>query len=141
MKRIILALSFVFLVILSLPISVVSAKETAASKKAEPITTSNPAMPVEELELLLKPLTKNQLLIEADAWQALVQKKAEQISKAEIMVKRLNVQIENKDQKGKIDRDAEAMEVKRRSSESIEVTFKKTLEEIEEKDKKVLGIF
>jgi small conductance mechanosensitive channel len=138
MKRIMLALSFFFLVILSLPNSLVFAEETAESKKASPVTTANPAIPVEELELLLKPLTKKQLLIEADAWQAIVQKKAEQISKAEIMVKRLNEEIENKDQKAKIDRNAEALEDKEKLSESIEAPLKKTKEEIEEKKVKIL---
>ena len=138
MKRIILALSLFFLVILSLPNSLVSAVETAESKKAAPVTTANPAIPVDELELLLKPLTKNQLLIEADAWQAIVQKKAEQISKAEIMVKRLNEEIENKDQKAKIDGNAEALEDKEKSSASIEAPFKKTKEAIEEKKVKIL---
>lgn len=103
MNRIILVLSFFFLVTLSLPNSLVSAGETEEPKKAAPVTTAIPAIPVDELELLLKPLTKNQLLIEADAWQAIVQKKAEQISKAEIMVKRLNEEIENKDQQAKIE--------------------------------------
>ena len=45
--------------------------DTVASKNATepppptPLTTSDPEIPVDELELLLKPLTKKQLLIEA----------------------------------------------------------------------------
>jgi hypothetical protein len=34
-------------------------------------------IPVEELALLLKPLTKDELLMEADAWQALLQEQAQ----------------------------------------------------------------
>lgn len=60
----------------------------------KPVTTGDPAIPVDELALLLKPLTKNELLIEAEAWQALVQAKAAQISAAEITVKRQNQEIE-----------------------------------------------
>lgn len=66
------------------------AEKSAAPK---PVTTGDPKIPVDELELLLKPLTKSQLVVEADAWQALVQEKAEEISRAEIAVKRLNREI------------------------------------------------
>jgi len=60
-----------------------------------PVTTEDPAVPVEELVLLLKPLTKPQLLIEADAWQGLLQTKVEEIVVAEIAVKRQNKAIED----------------------------------------------
>ena len=59
----------------------------------EPVTTTDPAIPTDELELLLKPLTKDQLLVEADAWRGLVQAKAEEIAQAEIAIKRQNQQI------------------------------------------------
>lgn len=47
-----------------------------------------------ELELILKALTKNELLAEADAWQALLRDKVIEIGKAEIAVKRQNREIE-----------------------------------------------
>jgi small conductance mechanosensitive channel len=59
----------------------------------EPLTTTDPTIPVDELELMLKPLTKAQLVIEADAWQAIVQEKAEQIAAGEVAVKRQNAEI------------------------------------------------
>jgi len=59
----------------------------------EPVTTADPTIPVEELEVMLKPLTKGQLIIEADAWQAIVQEKAEQIAAGEVAVKRQNAEI------------------------------------------------
>ena len=90
----------------------------------------NPAIPVDELELLLKPLTKNQLLIEAEAWQAIVKKKAEQISKKEIMVKHLNEEIDKGDQGAKIDRNAEPVADKGESPENIEAPLKKAKEEV-----------
>ncbi len=124
--------------VLSHPISFVSAQETKGATKTEPITTANPSIPVDELDLLLKPLTKNQLLIEADAWQAIVQKKAKQISKAEITIKRLNEEIEKKDQEVEIDRNTETVEDKEKSSESIEAHLRKTKAEIEEKKVKML---
>lgn len=58
-----------------------------------PVTTTNPEIPAEELALLLVPLTKSELVIEADGWQGLVKVKAEEIARAEIAVKRQNQQI------------------------------------------------
>jgi small conductance mechanosensitive channel len=74
--------------------SLVGAAEPAGEEPPEPVTTADPQIPVDELELLLKPLTKDQLLTEADAWQGLVQQKVEQISRAEIAVKRENREIQ-----------------------------------------------
>ncbi|MGB5833034.1 MAG: mechanosensitive ion channel family protein [Thiohalocapsa sp.] len=64
----------------------------------EPVTIEDSSVPVEELELLLKPLTKSQLLIEADAWQGLLQTKSEDISQAEIAVRRQNREIDEAEQ-------------------------------------------
>jgi small conductance mechanosensitive channel len=53
-----------------------------------PATTSDVEIPVEELRLLLVPLTSEQLVVEADAWQAVLQAKAQLISDAEIQARR-----------------------------------------------------
>jgi len=73
-------------------LSAVPLMATAADNPPEPVTVADPDIPVEELELLLKPLPKAQLLVEADAWQGLVQQKAEAIALAEIEVQRLNAE-------------------------------------------------
>lgn len=52
------------------------------------VTAANPEIPREELELLLRPLAREQLEAEAAAWQSLVQAKAEELSQAEIARKR-----------------------------------------------------
>ena len=70
------------------------AAEPAEEQTPEAVTTADPEIPVEELSLLLKPLTKAELLVEADAWQALLKARAEEISKAEIAVMRQNREIE-----------------------------------------------
>jgi len=75
-------------------VAIAHAADESSAPPPEPLTTSDPMIPTEELELLLKPLPKDQLLIEADAWQALVRDKAEQIAQAEIAVKRQNREIE-----------------------------------------------
>jgi small conductance mechanosensitive channel len=70
------------------------AAEEEAQDAPEAVTTADAEIPVEELALLLKPLTKDELLVEADAWQAMPQEKAEEIAKAEIAVQRQNREIE-----------------------------------------------
>jgi small conductance mechanosensitive channel len=77
-----------------LPLTLLSLPLLAEDPPApEPVTTGDWSIPVEELELILKPLTKTQLVIEADAWQAIVQEKAEQIAAGEVAVKRQNAEI------------------------------------------------
>ncbi len=58
------------------------------------VTTANPAIPVDELELLLTPLPKHELADEAEGWLALLKAKAVEISAAEIAVKRKNREID-----------------------------------------------
>ena len=59
----------------------------AESGKALPLTTDNPEIPLDELALRLNPLTRSELVIEADGWQQLLQAKAQEIATAEIGVK------------------------------------------------------
>ncbi len=54
------------------------------------LTTEDPDIPVDELKLLVKPLTQPELENEAAAWQILLKQKVQEISDAEIAVKRQN---------------------------------------------------
>jgi len=92
------------------------AAEEETQESPQAVTTSDPEIPVEELSLLLKPLTKDELLIEADAWQVLLKEKAEEIAKAEIAVQRQNREIDK------------AQEIQKRADEAEE-----HLEEVTEK--------
>jgi small conductance mechanosensitive channel len=58
------------------------------------VTTGRPDIPVDELELLLKPLTKEELVVEAQGWMRLVAAKVAQISRSEIEVKQKNREID-----------------------------------------------
>ncbi|MBK8914383.1 MAG: mechanosensitive ion channel [Phycisphaerales bacterium] len=49
-----------------------------------PITAGDVKVSTDNLELLLKPLTKGELVIEADAWQKILQEKVREISNCEI---------------------------------------------------------
>ena len=72
----------------------VFAGAACAEDAPEPVTTSDPVIPTEELALLLVPLNKDELLIEADGWRDIVKAKAEEIARAEIAVRRQNQAIE-----------------------------------------------
>jgi len=103
----------------------------------EPVTTGNPDIPVDELALLLKPLTKSQLLIEAEAWQTLVQAKAKQISKAEITVKRQNQEIEKTEQTKETAEPAPGKEIATQKQEEQKVQLLEGIAELR-KDRTVL---
>src|SRR4030066_582077 len=51
-----------------------------AEQKYTATTISDPQIPVGDLELLLKPLTKSELIVEAEAWLQLLKSKVSQIS-------------------------------------------------------------
>ncbi len=65
----------------------------AADDSPSAQTVNDPRVNIEELQLLLRPLPKSQLLAEADAWQALLQEKAEEIARLEVSIKRQNAGI------------------------------------------------
>jgi small conductance mechanosensitive channel len=56
-------------------------------KGIEAVTAADPGIPVDELELRLRPLTRCELQAEVDAWLPLLQDKVRDISEAEIAVK------------------------------------------------------
>lgn len=95
-------------------------KASIESEKVEPppkadpkaaVTTKDPEIPVEELQLLVKPLALDELQNEAAAWQELLKNKVKEISDAEIAIKRQNRSI-NKQQEvaGSLDEAKKALE-------------------------------
>ena len=54
-------------------------------------TVGDPKVPVEQLRLMLKPLTKDELIIEADAWQGLLKEIVTQLSEAEMRARGLGL--------------------------------------------------
>jgi small conductance mechanosensitive channel len=69
--------------------------QSAEADPAKAFTAKDPTIPVDELKLLLKPLTLEELQNEATAWMLLVKEKGKEISNAEIAIKRQNLSIEN----------------------------------------------
>jgi small conductance mechanosensitive channel len=82
------------------------AKAEAPAPKA--ITTEAPTIPVDQLKLLVKPLTLPELETEAAAWMELVKAKVQEISNAEIAIKRKNQVVEQQQQAVKALEDAKA---------------------------------
>jgi len=83
---------FVFTCVIGSEAPVVAAEE-APSMSGNAVSTRDPGIPLDQLELLLRPLTKTELVIEADAWLQILKAKVKQISDAEIAVKKKNEQI------------------------------------------------
>jgi len=65
----------------------------AAAKEAEPATTKDPQIALDDLELLLAPMTKDEIETEAKGWFSLVRAKEREISTAELDVHRKNREI------------------------------------------------
>ena len=83
---------------LALSESALSAETPPENNDREgPVTTANPAIPETELAILLRPLSKIELLREAEGWQSLVQETAQKIAQAEIAVQRENLEIDKED--------------------------------------------
>lgn len=77
-----------------------SGPPTAAPAYA-PQTAGDPAVPLDQLSLMVKPLTKDELVSEAGEWLGLVKAKVKTISDLEISVKRKNEQIASVERLGK----------------------------------------
>ena len=141
-----------FLVLAFLFQALPSATAGDESPQPAPITSADPDIPIGELELLLRPLTKDQLLLEAAVWQASLQESAEEIAKAEIAVKRQNTEIEKakkiqkaaKETQDKLETakdmlaqakesgDTEAMEAAQKSTKEAQEGMKKVSEAVTE---------
>ena len=72
---------------------------SAAAEKstAKATTTANPEIPIDELELLLRPLTRTELETETHAWLKLLQDKITEISEAEIGAKHKRLELQYAD--------------------------------------------
>jgi small conductance mechanosensitive channel len=68
-----------------------------AEQKYTATTISNPQIPVGDLELLLKPLTKSELIVETEAWLQLLKSKVSEISAAEIQMRQKSREINKKE--------------------------------------------
>jgi small conductance mechanosensitive channel len=75
------------------PSAAVSDAAPKAAKDAEPTTTKDPQIALDDLELLLEPMTKEETETEAKGWFALLRAKEREITVAELDVRRKNREI------------------------------------------------
>jgi len=117
----------------ALPLLVVQPLSAEDAPKAQSIPAGDGAngydikaamkIPIEELEFLINPLTKDELVIEADAWRDLLKQKVAEISDEEITIRRQNQEIAKA--KAKAD---EAAEQKEKAAEAAEEAQKEANE-------------
>ncbi|TWT66019.1 mechanosensitive ion channel family protein [Allorhodopirellula solitaria] len=60
-------------------------------------TTINPAIPLDQLKVMVKPLTRSELQVESDAWFKLLRSKAREIAAVRMGVKKANEALNAKD--------------------------------------------
>ncbi|MFC1604088.1 mechanosensitive ion channel domain-containing protein [Planctomycetota bacterium] len=90
-----------------------------AEQKYAATTISDPQIPAGDLELLLKPLTKSELIVETEAWLQLLKSKVTEISAAEIQMRQKSREITQKqaETKKKID---EIEKTQEQTSEAVD---------------------
>jgi small conductance mechanosensitive channel len=79
-------------------------------------TISDPSVDVDDLKLLIEPLTKAELEVEANGWFGLLRSKVKEISEAELAVRKKNREIATLKEVKKAAKEAASVEVKTNSS-------------------------
>ena len=69
-------------------------QEKPAETDIAAVTVSDPKVPLDELKLMVKPLTVEELKVEAEAWMELLKEKTRQTTQAEIAIKQKNKRID-----------------------------------------------
>lgn len=110
--------------------------EKPAEEKYVPITTLDPRVPVDQLRVMVKPLTKQELEGEAEAWFKLLTTKARQIAAVQLGVKKTNEAMAAGDVNAAKERLQEAQNVKQMAEEKA----KETEQEIVDAAQEELGI-
>ena len=106
--------------------------ETSAAS----LTTADPEVPLKDLSVMVKPLTKTELEREADAWFELLRAKARQIA-----VLRLGVRKASGAAAGSDDKSAqEAIELVKQATQNVEQTSEQTEREITQAAENAVGV-
>ncbi|MBN2325914.1 MAG: mechanosensitive ion channel [Candidatus Omnitrophica bacterium] len=114
----------------------------AAQSSYKAVTTKDPQIPLAYLEILLKPLTKEELKVEADAWMLLLKNKVKQISDAEIEAKKKSEEVaqakqELKDKKEDVSQAQEKVEEKVQEVEETQKEIEKKVQEVVDKKSEI----
>ena len=101
-----------------------SRPEEESPPAPEARTTSDPAIPVDQLRLLVKPLSMDETKVEVDAWFELLRAKALQVSASQVGVKKTNEAMDLADESTDAAADAivDAAEIKQQADDEAEDT-------------------
>ncbi|MEW4562809.1 mechanosensitive ion channel family protein [Bremerella sp. JC770] len=105
-----------------------SQDEKPAEEKYVPVTTVNPRLPVDQLRVLVKPLTKQELEGEAEAWFKLLTTKARQIAAVQLGVKKTNEAMAAGDETAAKESLKEAQNVKQMAEEKVKQVEKEVVD-------------
>ena len=97
--------------------------QEAYSSSYKASTTTELKIPIDHLEVIVKPLTVDELKVEAEAWIELLKEKLRKISDAELAVKKKREQIEKAEEAA--DAAVEAKEADEEAKKAIEEARKK----------------
>lgn len=98
--------------------------------KPKPTTTVDPEIPIKQLQVLVKPLTKPELEVEADAWFELLRKKAGEIAAHQLGVKKTSAAANGEgDQQAAVE---EAAQIKEKATAESEQTEEELTDGAEE---------
>ncbi|WP_339731479.1 mechanosensitive ion channel domain-containing protein [uncultured Gimesia sp.] len=106
------------------------------AKDLKPITTFNTSIPLDQLKIMVRPLTKEELQGEAKAWFELLRNKARQIAAARLGVKKTNEAISTSDEQEAVDslRKAEMVQ------QTVDKIAKKTEAQLTKQAQENLGV-
>jgi len=100
-----------------------------------PVTTANPNVPLEDLRVMVKPLTKAELEAEAEAWFQLLRSKARQIAVLRLGVRKTAEAMAAEDTAEA----EETLEAVKETAEKVEETAEQTEEEIKRAAQEEVG--
>lgn len=102
----------------------------AASAPYQPTTMVNTQIHIADLEQLVKPLTKQNLEVEANVWMKLVREKATLVSEAEILINQKQRNIDTAREISNKSVGAAQLAMKNGNSEKVEAKLKAELDEL-----------
>lgn len=144
-KLLLLIVLFCFIFVTGPQTQAQDSKEKVVAKQAElpssvkdlkPVTTIDPLVPLDQLRIMVRPLTKEELQVEANAWFELLRNKARQIAAARLGVKKTNEAIASDDSQQALDSLKKAETVQQMADEKA----RQTEEELKKKAEENLGV-
>ncbi|MCC9602069.1 mechanosensitive ion channel [Stieleria sp. JC731] len=93
------------------------------------VTTANPDVPIDQLQIMARPLTKSELQVEADAWFKLLRAKAAQVAAVRLGAKKATAALSTNNETEAANTIREAESIVEKASEKAEQTEQEITEE------------